>query len=86
MPNNELSQRDLLIKIGTQLDSFKEYTKDKFESLEDRMGAYSLLKTQVARMDERVKENTKFRVLIYSSLIGNVVTGIMAFVALKNQL
>ena len=78
---------EALINIVDNKDyEIKEYTKDKFESLEDRMGAYSLLKTQVARMDERVKENTKFRVLIYSSLIGNIVTGIMAFVALRNQL
>lgn len=80
---NDLSQRDLLIKLSTQLEELKLYTKDKFDELDDRLSGLSQIKTDVARLDERVKENSGFRLWVYGALATSILSTILALVGLQ---
>lgn len=81
--NNELTQRDLLIKLSVQLQDFKEYTREKFEDLDRSISSISKIKTQVARIDERVRENTKLRTWVYGSLITGFISSALALISLN---
>ncbi len=81
--NNELTQRDLLIKLSIQLHEFKEYTKEKFDDLDKSISGISKIRTQVARIDERVRENTKLRSWVYGSLVTGFISASLALISLN---
>lgn len=68
----ELSERDLLIRLQSQIEDFKSYTREKFEAIEKNLDGLSELKTKVAVLEEKIMENTKFRLWIYGSIAAGV--------------
>lgn len=86
MAEQELTQRDLLIKIGTEMAEFKKYTKESFDRLEESITGLLYLKTELARIDERVKENTRMRIWIYGALANSLLSTIIGMSALYNVL
>ena len=78
MKQSELTERDLLIKLQSQLEDFKAYTKEKFENLESNLDGLSNLKTDVAVLKERTHENTRFRLWVYGAVTSSVISSVLA--------
>lgn len=64
--------RDLLIKLGTQFDDFKEYTKERFNKIESMLNTFNEMGEDIATMKVQIKENTRMRIWMYAALISGI--------------
>lgn len=73
---NKLSERDLLITLTAEFKSFKEYVTQELKEIKESAGSvtqeYIKLNTRVTVVEQKEKENTRFRLWVY----GSIVTGI----------
>ena len=60
-PKSNLSERDLLIELRTDLKSFKEYAKEKFERLEGNLIKLDSIESDITEMKNDVNQNTRLR-------------------------
>ena len=59
--SSNLSERDLLIELKTDLRAFKEYAKEKFENLERNFLKIDGMESRLDKLEPVVEENTNIR-------------------------
>lgn len=78
----ELSERDLLIGLVSDLRSFKEYTAKRFEDLERKMTGFTDFRDRLVALEVKVSENTKLRNWIYGAIITGLISIILSAIVI----
>lgn len=84
--NKELSDRDLLIKLNTEVEFIKQMLDKLNERMSKREEIVSKLVVEVSALDERVEENTSWRKFVYGSIITSIASligTVIGFIANK---
>lgn len=73
MNQQELSERDLLIQLTTEVGFIKESLQTIKERLDRRDVTFDKFQERLIVVEQRAEENTKLRNLVYTSLVGLVI-------------
>ena len=95
--DRELSERDLLITVSTQITElktevryFKDETKSRFDKIDDdnqrKTEVFLGVNNKIASLEQRVEENSNFRKWTYSSIVSGIVAIILSAVGLITRI
>jgi len=68
------TERDLLIQLDTKVELLIKSVDDVVRKMEAKDIIMDKLSERVVKVEEKVDENTKFRVWVYTSLAGSLIS------------
>lgn len=75
------TERDLLIQLDTKVEQLIKTVDSVLTKMDLRDDLMDKMSVRVAKVEEKVQENTKFRVWVYTSLVGSLLSIISALLS-----
>lgn len=86
----ELSERDILISLRTEVAILKESTKENFETLREEFRAtareYGKVRSELEALKVKVNENTNLRKLVIGSILSGLISLIISTIGIISKL
>lgn len=75
------TERDLLIQLDTKVEQLIKTVDSVLTKMDLRDEVMDKMSIRVATVEEKVQENSKFRVWVYTSLVGSLLSIISALLS-----
>lgn len=75
------TERDLLIQLDTKVEQLIKSVDDIVKKMESRDAMMDAITERIVKVEEKVKENSRFRAWVYTSLVGSLVSIISALLS-----